>query len=1090
MMINCHTWRIRMASVAVLALAALLPAAVPTALAASGLQVSRTIVAPGDTLTITGNGFTSGGTVVVSADLRVGGAGRTVETTTRANGNGAFASPLSIPVGTNRGVYTVRARDFHGNSATHSLTVRPRVVLQVGGNQVAVTVAAGQGFFAVGAGFQPAETVTLTAVFPLYNGNAVTVSRTAVADIHGNVGEMFIVVPRRAKQGNVSLTAVAQKSGKKVAATITVVHHPVISLNPSTVRPGGATTVSGAGFVPDSTVRIALTVPRTGATTETLTKAVATNADGAFATPFALPSNTQPGTYTISATDEVGGFRAQRHIIVAVSPSINLQPGSAFPGQAITVVGAHFSSNVQVVLSATFPLSGGGSQTVTRTAQTDARGSFSTSMPIPVGAAAAKVTIVARGPHAQTSAILSVVRLAASISIQPNPASPGQTITVSGAGFSAGVPVTVAAVIPLYGGGSRTVSTTVPTNGQGQYVAQLRIPRHAASGVVTVTARGPHGQQSAQLQIGHIASSITVSPPSVLPGSSVTISGSGFGGGTRIEISVNVRTHSGVTRTLTTAAITNGSGQFSTALQIPVDVAGGTYTVMAKSAASGRVRTAQLTVAKLAPSIVAVPTTGAPGTPLTVNGFGFAAAETVTLSIHGQKVGTATTNSSGQFSDKVMIPHGLASGTYHITALGSSGRTASIALTVNRQISTHFYFASFYTGRGYHEYLALLNPTAINARVTITYQRKSGAPQVKTIGVNAHSRFTEDVNADLGFHVSAGAVVAADVPIVAERVVYHGSDGAVVPGAISPSTTWYFANGNTSHGYREFLAIENPNRGQVQVAVAFFSTHHRAFTIYRTMAPTSRTTVKVNSFVHKDAVGVRISSNGPVVVNRTIFIHHGMTSKIGVRSPHRTWYFAAGPRNGRARNWIAVTNPFNRSSYVTVHAYGPFGRELGTARGWLRPYARVGYLMNRIAHQPDAAVVLTASSQVVAEQTTYVGRMNDASTDTFGVPVAAKSWAFAAVNTSSSGGQGDVLTLFNPSLVPVPIVVQFMTASGATAQRTYVVGPLNHQRIDVSSVEPNSQLGIVAASNDPFVAMNRGFFDNGLGSMTSTGIHS
>jgi hypothetical protein len=64
-----------------------------------------------------------------------------------------------------------------------------------------------------------------------------------------------------------------------------------------------------------------------------------------------------------------------------------------------------------------------------------------------------------------------------------------------------------------------------------------------------------------------------------------------------------------------------------------------------------------------------------------------------------------------------------------------------------------------------------------------------------------------------------------------------------------------------------------------------------------------------------------------------------------------------------------------------------------------------------------------------------------------------------------------------------------MTTSGSTVQRTYVVAPFAHQRVDVGSVEPNAQLGIAAASNYQFVAMNRAFFAGGLGSMTSSGIH-
>jgi hypothetical protein len=51
-----------------------------------------------------------------------------------------------------------------------------------------------------------------------------------------------------------------------------------------------------------------------------------------------------------------------------------------------------------------------------------------------------------------------------------------------------------------------------------------------------------------------------------------------------------------------------------------------------------------------------------------------------------------------------------------------------------------------------------------------------------------------------------------------------------------------------------------------------------------------------------------------------------------------------------------------------------------------------------------------------------------------------------------------------------------------------VVAPLQHQRIEVGSVVPNAQMGVVATSNLPFVGLNRGFFSNGAGSSTSTGV--
>jgi hypothetical protein len=459
----------------------------------------------------------------------------------------------------------------------------------------------------------------------------------------------------------------------------------------------------------------------------------------------------------------------------------------------------------------------------------------------------------------------------------------------------------------------------------------------------------------------------------------------------------------------------------------------------------------------------------------------------VALSILGQRVGAATTNAGGQFSVRAAIPQSLASGQYHITATTSAGRTTSMLLSVNRQLSTHFYFASLYTGSGYHEYLAFLNPTSIRARVQIAYQPTTGITRTKNISISPHSRFTEDVNADVGVHVSTAAAVSADVAISAERMVFHGSDGAVVPGATSPATAWYFANGNTSHGYREYVAVQNPNSEPVQVILHVLPTHHRPLTVARTMPPSSRTTFKVNSYV-KDAVGVTVTANGPVVANRTIFNKRGMTSKIGARSPQHRWYVAAGPGNGSAHNWIAVVNTSGRWSYLTLHAYGPAGREAAAVHAWLKPFARKGYLMSRVAHQNNVAVMVTSSQPSVVEQTTYHGRLHHASTDTFGVATPARTWEFAAASTWA--GQNDQLSLFNPGLQSIQITVQYMNTSGKVSQRTYVVAPLNHQTVNVSGVMPNAQLGIHATSSQPVVALNRQLANGGAGAMTSTGFHS
>lgn len=965
------------------------PAAVPAA-AATSIHLSRTNVAAGDSVDVTGYGFRAGETAVVSMNYSSGGTNHRVQVAVTVASNGDFVAKLTIPAAIAPATYSVTAHDFHGDQATTPIHVLPLVTLKAGSTAAVTSIPAGHAFYVRGSGFPAGQKVTLSVTFPRYGESAVTQTQTVVAGTQGTFGDTTFAIPARAMIGTFTLTGVSSKATGK--APIHVIYVPHVSLAHATVAPGGTAAITGSGFVSNARIAVSITFKRNNLPNETLTQVVTTDGKGNFSLAFQTPASASPASDLVTARDTVSGATATTHLTVAV-------------------------------------------------------------------------------------------RLA--IALVQNNVRPGTIVHVTGSGFSASTDVTLTAHFPLYGGGSRTVTAVTRSSDTGRISTQFQVPFHAAAGTVTVAAKAPNGQVTAALHVVHVAVSLTVTP-SVIPGSAVTVHGAGYGPNQSVTVRITVRV-SGATKILTASTTTDANGAFTTSIHVPGAAAGGTYTVQAVDNATGRVASAHFTVATLKPAVVAVPTTGAPGTAITINGFGFAAGQRVTLSLGGHTLITVTTNGAGQFKAQTAIPHGLATGPATITASSTSGQTAHIAFNVQRTIATHFYFASEYTGNGYHEYLAFLNPSRIQARATITYQKTVGAPVTKTITVPAHSRTTEDVNADLGTHVSAAAAIAADVPIAVERLVYHGVDGAVVPGTHSPATVWYFVNGNTSHSYREFVAIQNPNTTAIQVAVHFLPTHHRAFTIYRNMAPQSRTTVKVNSYVHKDAVGVVVTSRSPIIANQTMFTLHGMTSKIGVNAPQRTWYFASGPIENGAKNWIGVINPTGARTYLTLRAYNRSGVEIGAYHHWLTPYARVGLLVNRIAHSGGASVVLAATRGIVAEQMTYAGRMHNESTDTFGAPSPAKAWMFAAVNTTN--GASDTLALFNPSLLPEPIVVQFITASGHVSQRTYVVAPLSHQTIYVASVEPNQQLGIVAASSQPFVALNQGRFNGDRGSDSSIGIN-
>lgn len=1062
------------------------PLAAPQAAHAAGtINLSASTISANTTITVTGSGFHPGDAVVVFSDVKTSAGTQRIQTSSVVNANGTFSATIRYGGNVLPGTYTVTAKDYHGQTASKSVQILPVITLIPGTHPHAVNISPGESFFVYGSGYKPGENVQIAMGFPLYNGNTLSVSRTVTANQQGAFS-VTLTAPANAKQTTVNVTATGTASKKTAGAQANVVYHPTLTVTPQ-VPPGGTVTIYGNHYVPDSTVHVSVSTTLSNGTTQTLTRTVTVNGTGGFGTSITLPRDMKPGTYTVTATDPNSGLRASSAFSSVIKAAISVSPATAAPGSFATVTGTGFTANTTITVSAAFPLYGGGSRTVSVQARTNANGAFTTRVRVPAHAASSAATVTATEPHASASARLSIGALKTILTASPATVTPGGSVTITGQGYLPFAHITVSTQVHLTSGGNRTLTQTVTANKQGWFQTRVSIPADIAGGsyAVSATSQTSGRSASAHFSVQQAKTTLAVSPASVIPGGTVTVSGSGYLGGDTITVTTQVRLTNGAMRTLSQTVTTDKNGAFTAHFQIPTNATGGSYAVSVASRAYKRTASGRFAVAALAPSVIVTPTTAAPGTPVQVNGFGFAANETVTVTLNGQKVGTANTDATGKFTFKFTPATSLATGTYTVAATAPNGRNAKINLAVNRSVSTHFYLASEYTGTGYHEYIAFLNPTETQARVTITYDLKGGATKTKVITVGPHSRLTEDVDADLGPKVSAAAAIAADVPIIAERAVYHQYDGSIVPAVASPATTWYFANGNTGRGYREYIAMQNPNSGPVRVALHILPTHSRAFTVYRTLPPTSRLTVKINSLVKKDAVGVILTSNGPIVANRTIFIKRGMTSKIGVNAPQTHWYFAAGPQNRSAHYWIGAINPSNHSVYVTVRAFGANGTQIGSSSGWVKAYGRVGYLINRIAHTTDAAVMVTSSAGIIAEQTSYVGKRHAQSTDTFGVPAPLHTWDFAAVNTTN--GDHDSLDLFNPNLLPVPVVVQFM--NGATVStRTYVVNPLAHTMVDVNSVMPNSQIGVVAASNNPVVVLNRYTFNNGLGSATSSGV--
>jgi len=175
--------------------------------------------------------------------------------------------------------------------------------------------------------------------------------------------------------------------------------------------------------------------------------------------------------------------------------------------------------------------------------------------------------------------------------------------------------------------------------------------------------------------------------------------------------------------------------------------------------------------------------------------------------------------------------------------------------------ASDWYFAEGCTRPGFHTYLCLQNPGDSPAEVNIEYYCGDGSVVPKSVDVPPHSRRTVAVHGDglgIGVHDDARGDVSvkvhSEVPVVAERPMYFNYAGSkrgghVTMGALSPSTTWYFAEGCTGYSIEEYLCLQNTDSEAVEVSLSFMMNKGTTLRRSLTLAPRSRTTLCLNYLI-------------------------------------------------------------------------------------------------------------------------------------------------------------------------------------------------------------------------------------------------
>jgi hypothetical protein len=448
---------------------------------------------------------------------------------------------------------------------------------------------------------------------------------------------------------NHKVTATGATSAATATATITL--PAFVTVTPGTGRPGTALSItSGPGWpVGDS---VTLTWGGTKIATRTA------DSNGTVSAPYTVPSKAS-GTIKVKASDTALRMNPTFAFVVSdAAPTIamaSITPSKPFTSSTLTAVASNVSDPDGDALTYHYAWTVNGSA-AGADASTLGPSAFTNGSSV-------GLTITVVDPYG-LSASAAASAVSVSWNVVPSKAGvPGGTVSIHGSGFGPSETVDVhldSATGPVLRSGVTdstgafpSVSTTLPsplTGGTHQLYGVGRTSGIVGPGVLSVTPAG------------------TLTPAAVASGDPTTYAGVGFMPGEQVSVSFPGGTP------LTATA--DATGSVSVALTSPPEPAGGG--VVTAAAPSGSATSTFTVVPRLSLS----QTTSEPGrtVPATLSGFG--ASETVSFTIDGTQVSTATTDATGSAS--TTVPMNTTFGSNHkVTATGAtSAATATATITL------------------------------------------------------------------------------------------------------------------------------------------------------------------------------------------------------------------------------------------------------------------------------------------------------------------------------------------------------------------------------------------------------------------------
>jgi hypothetical protein len=214
---------------------------------------------------------------------------------------------------------------------------------------------------------------------------------------------------------------------------------------------------------------------------------------------------------------------------------------------------------------------------------------------------------------------------------------------------------------------------------------------------------------------------------------------------------------------------------------------------------------------------------------------------------------------------------------------GSAGRRGLALVLGTPSTATLWHFAEGYTGPGIVERYQLYNPNTRDAVVTIELSLEQGSTEPVEVTVPAVGRATvrlgEEQGVPVGVPHAATVRSTNDVGIVVQRSLDATRPAtrlgmAFTTGSRRTATQWAFAAGLANDRVDEWVILFNPGVEPATVSFTAMAGGQRlriADLQDVVVEPGRRKGLRLGDFIRRDDLALLVSSDAPIVAERTIY---------------------------------------------------------------------------------------------------------------------------------------------------------------------------------------------------------------------------